>query len=129
MDNETGNELATVTQPEQDPALGEGGNGAGAGPNAVALLPPVQLPPPSCASSGSTNLCCYPLHKTAPGSTRKCRKGTECQGHARGTKDPSTTLFDFLENPQNDLMDLNREPIDYHNIAFIKPPSMIAESP
>jgi len=39
MGNATGHELAAVTQPEQDPALGEGGNGAGARPNAVALPP------------------------------------------------------------------------------------------
>ena len=38
MVNATGNEVAVVTQPEQDQALGEKGNGApGAGPNAVAL--------------------------------------------------------------------------------------------
>ena len=44
MVNATGNEVAAVTQPEQDPAVGEGGNEAGAEPNAVAL-PPVQTPP------------------------------------------------------------------------------------
>ena len=45
MVNERGNEVAAVTQPEQNPALGEGGNEAGEGPNAVALAS-VQLPLP-----------------------------------------------------------------------------------
>ena len=44
MANATGKEMAAVTQPEQDPVLGEGGNRAGAGPN-VAALPPVQTLP------------------------------------------------------------------------------------
>ena len=45
MINATGNEVATVTQPEQNLAIGDEGNEAGAGAEA-ATLPPRQTPPP-----------------------------------------------------------------------------------
>ena len=47
MVNTTGNEVATVTQPEQNPAIGNEGNEAGAGAEATTLPPRHTGPPPN----------------------------------------------------------------------------------
>ena len=92
MVNETGNEVATVTQQTQEPALGDEGNVAGA-EAIINARDPTPGQTPARGKSRSTSLCCNLLHRTAPSSARKSCKGTKCQGHARRTEDAGTGLL------------------------------------
>ena len=93
----TGNKVATVMQPEQNPAIGNEGNEAGAGAEAVALLPRHTGPPPEAPAYVATYYTGQLL--AAQGHVASALNARATPGELRTQ---AQAFFDFLENPQND---------------------------
>jgi len=98
------NDVATVTQPDQTPATGNEENEAVAAAEAIAL-PPAQTGPPPEAPAYAATYYTGQL-PAAQGHVATTLNARATPGELRAQ---AQAFFDFLENPNNDLRDLNGE--------------------
>ena len=107
MVNEPGNEVTTVTQPTQHPALGEG-NVAGAGPIINAREPtPGQTTVPPVATQGAPAYVVTYYTGQLLAAQQKVARLLNARAIPWEQRTQAQAFFEFLENPQNDLQDLN----------------------
>ena len=94
------NEVATVTQPDQNPATGNEENEVVAAAEAMALPPAQTGPPPEAPVYAATYYT--GLLPAAQGHVATALNARATPGELRAQ---AQAFFDFLENPQNDLRD------------------------
>jgi len=109
MVNATGNEVATVTQPEQNPAIGNEGNEAGARAKAATLPPRHTGPPPAAPNQEAPAYVATYYTGQLPAAQVHVASALNARATPGELRTQAQAFFDFLENPQNDLRDLNGE--------------------